>query len=401
MTHVAPINGTAKVVSDCVCDVMDTMGATETVEVIGSDTTNTMSGTDGGAQHFIESRLSRNLFRVLCLLHTNDLPLRKLFIRLDGKTSGKDSSKEPIRRTLKIVKSFKVKETFPAMTDGDSIPILPDEVYHDFSWDQKCLYKLLHALRSGKSYADIINMKLGGLNHSRWLTLAIRVLYLYMCYHNLSEEDTTKLQILVHFIMTNYGPMWFTIKKRPLITDAPKHLFQQTKLLQLLPQKIVDIVKPTVSRSAYQAHPENLLISMLDDDDELVRRKAISIILNIMLKTPTPSTGRPVRPFRAPTLLYDADTYHDIIDWEKETLTEPPLTYSLTDDELKHIVEEPLNVPPYKSHTQSVERAIRQVSIASGLVYDIDSACGLIRYKLSSIAQYKKADTRTQLLNML
>ena len=173
MTHVAPINGTAKVVSDCVCDVMDTMGATETVEVIGSDTTNTMSGTDGGAQHFIESRLSRNLFRVLCLLHTNDLPLRKLFIRLDGKTSGKDSSKEPIRRTLKIVKSFKVKETFPAMTDGDSIPILPDEVYHDFSWDQKCLYKLLHALRSGKSYADIINMKLGGLNHSRWLTLAI------------------------------------------------------------------------------------------------------------------------------------------------------------------------------------------------------------------------------------
>ena len=99
--------------------------------------------------------------------------------------------------------------------------------------------------------------------------------------------------------------------------------------------------------------------------------------------------------------MYDADTYHDIIDWEKETLTEPPLTYSLTDDELKHIVEEPLNVPPYKSHTQSVERAIRQVSIASGLVYDIDSARGMIRSKLSSIAQYKKADTRTQLLNMI
>ena len=63
-----------------------------------------------------------------------------------GKNSGKDSFKGPIGKTLKIVKSLKVKETLPAMTDGDSIPILPDEVNHDFSWDQKCLYKLLHAL---------------------------------------------------------------------------------------------------------------------------------------------------------------------------------------------------------------------------------------------------------------
>ena len=401
MTHMAPTNGTAPVISDCVCDAMDNLGATETVEVIGSDTTNTMSGTDGGAQHFIETRLDKNLFRVLCLLHTNELPLRKLFIHLDGKTSGKDSFSGPIGKTLKIVNSFKVKDTFTAMTAGDSIPILPDEVYHDFSWDQKCLYKLLHALRSGKSYADIINMKLGGLNHSRWLTLAIRVLYLYMCHHNLSEEDTAKLHMLVHFIMTNYGPMWFNIKKRPLITDAPKHIFQQTKLLQLLPQNVVDIVKPTVTRSAYHAHPENLLISMLDDDDELVRRKAVSIIQDIRLKTPVPSTGRPVRPFKAPKLLYDADTYHDIIDWEKETLTEPPLTYNLSDDELVHIVEEPLNVPPYRSHTQSVERAIRQVSIASTQAYDIDSHRGIIKSKLKSIGQYKKGDTRAQLLKML
>ena len=399
MTHVTPTNGTAPACCESVCNAMDEIGATASVKLIGSDTTNTMSGTDGGAQHFIEVRLDRNLFRVFCLLHTNELPLRHLFTHLDGKTSGKDSFKGPIGKMLKIVKTFKVKDNFQPMTDGDSVPILQDEVAHDLSWDQKCLYKLLHALRSGKSNADIINMQLGGLNHSRWLTLANRVLYLDMCEHNLSEEDTAKLKSLVHFIMTNYGPMWFNIKMNPLITDAPKHLFQQTKLLQLLPQNIIDTVKPTVSRSAYHAHPENLLLSMLDDDNEIVRKKAISIIQDIRIKTPGPI--RPIRPFKVPTLLYNADTYHEIIDWEKETLTEPPLTYCLTDDELMHIAEEPLNVPPYRSHTQSVERAIRLVTNASTQVYGIDSVRGLIKSKVSSRQKYKKADTRAQLLKLL
>ena len=63
--------------------------------------------------------------------------------------------------------------------------------------------------------------------------------------------------------MTNYGPMWFSIKMKPLITDAPKHVFQQMKLLKLLPSHVADIVRPYVSRNAYYAHPENLLLAML------------------------------------------------------------------------------------------------------------------------------------------
>ena len=147
---------------------------------------------------------------------------------------------------------------------------------------------------------------------------------------------TTKLNKIVHFIMTNYGPMWFAIKLRPLITDAPKHLFLQTKLLQLLPEDVLNIVKPYVTRNAYNAHPENLLIAMLDDDDELVRKKAVSIILNLRKKNPT--STRPIRLFRPPRILYDADCYHELIDWEKETMTEPPLTFNLSEADLKGIV---------------------------------------------------------------
>merc|ERR1712055_298347 len=143
------------------------MGATESIKVIGSDTTNTMSGTDGGAQHFVEESLDRNLQRVFCNLHTNELPFRNLFQSIDGKTSGKDSFKGPIGKACKDVKKYKVKETFTAVTVGDSVPVLSDEVMHELSWDQKCLYKLLHAVRSGKSNIDIENMQLAGLNHSR------------------------------------------------------------------------------------------------------------------------------------------------------------------------------------------------------------------------------------------
>ena len=387
------------VVCEGIYSILVKLGATESIQVIGSDTTNTMSGTDGGVQHYIEIHLGRNLFRVLCNLHTNELPFRHFFIHEDGETSGKDSFKGPVGRACKMVKTFKLKETFPAVTDGDSVPILPEEVIAQLSWDQKCLYKLLHAVRNGKSNTDIANMKLGGLNHSRWLTLAIRVLYLYMCVHKLGRRVAAKLKRLVHFIMTNYGPMWFTIKLKPFITDAPKHVFHQMQLLKLLPSDVRKIVKPYVSRNAYNAHPENLLIAMLDDSDDAIREKAVNIIKDIRATKQPPT--RPVRAFSVPKLNYDADNYHTMIDLESETLTEPPLTYELTDDDLDLIKEEPLTLPPYRSHTQSVERAVKLVSNASGQVYGLESTRGYIKAQIASRKLYKKCDSKTELIKMV
>ena len=219
MTHFAPAKGTAKVVSDAVVAGLVEMEVTDTIKVIGSDTTNTMSGTEGGAQHYIEEKLDKNLQRIFCNLHTNELPFRNLFQSIDGKTIGNDSFKGPIGKACKDVKKNKVKKTFTAVTAGDSVPIISNELLHELSWDQKCLYKLLHAVRSGKSSIDIENMQLAGLNHARWLTLAIRSLYLYICWHSLSPAETENLNTLIHFIMTNYGPMWFRIKMKPLSNE--------------------------------------------------------------------------------------------------------------------------------------------------------------------------------------
>ena len=43
MTHFAPDKGTANVVSDAVVKGLQEMGATESIKLIGRDTTNTMS----------------------------------------------------------------------------------------------------------------------------------------------------------------------------------------------------------------------------------------------------------------------------------------------------------------------------------------------------------------------
>ena len=171
------------------------------------------------------------------------------------------------------------------------------------------------------------------------------------------------------------------------------------QLLKLLPSDVRKIVKPYVSRNAYNAHPENLLIAMLDDSDDAIREKAVNIIKDIRATKQPPT--RPVRAFSVPKLNYDADNYHTMIDWESETLTEPPLTYELTDDDLDLIKEEPLTLPPYRSHTQSVERAVKLVSNASGQVYGLESTRGYIKAQIASRKLYKKCDSKTELIKMV
>ena len=55
-------------------------GINQTIIVIGSDSTNAMtgSGNDGGLLTHLEKRIGRKCFWSICMLHTNELPLRHL-----------------------------------------------------------------------------------------------------------------------------------------------------------------------------------------------------------------------------------------------------------------------------------------------------------------------------------
>ena len=51
-----------------------------------------------------------------------------------------------------------------------------------------------------------------------------------------------------------------------------------------------------------------------------------------------------VRFFKVPQIKFIATAYHRGIDWCKETVTEPPLTKHLTDDQIRDIVNAPCAV---------------------------------------------------------
>ena len=52
----------------------------------------------------------------------------------------------------------------------------------------------------------------------------------------------------------------------------------------------------------------------------------------------------------------------DLIDWEVEQKTEPPLTMSLSDDTILSAFETPLILDNYPNHTQAVERTVPVVT---------------------------------------
>lgn len=154
-----------------------------------------------------------------------------------------------------------------------------------------------------------------------------------------------------------------------------------------------DIIDPVIQRNAYFAHPENLLIAMLLDEQESIRKQAMNCILQCRKN----NTKKGVRKFVVPKLNFNAKHYTNLIDWNKTTITEPPLTKNLNYDQLMEIVTNPKKTSIFKMpcHTQSVERGVKLVSEASRNICGPEARHGFIvatqasRQKMSKLASKK------------
>ena len=63
-----------------------------------------------------------------------------------------------------------------------------------------------------------------------------------------------------------------------------------------------------------------------------------------------------------------ATTLQEFISWQLDQLQEPVFTCSLTREEIDVIVVKPYEVPDFSIHTQSTERAVKQVTEAAAAV---------------------------------
>ena len=116
---------------------------------MGMDGTAVNTGIHNGVIWLTEQELGKPVQHIICLLHLNELPLRHLFCKIYGVTSGPDSFKGEIGKEVANNVWKEPIVAFP-MVKGN-IPVLSDEQLKDTSRDQYLLYHLGHALQSARS----------------------------------------------------------------------------------------------------------------------------------------------------------------------------------------------------------------------------------------------------------
>ena len=114
---------------------MHTHGGAEKLQVIGGDSTNSMTGWNGGALAHLERLMGHKCMWSICMLHTNELPLRRLITELDGPTNSRDGFTGDIGKLLKKVNGIPMKKLFPAVESGEPLIELPENVVKNMSTD--------------------------------------------------------------------------------------------------------------------------------------------------------------------------------------------------------------------------------------------------------------------------
>ena len=296
------------------------------VLVVGCDGTVVNTGYKNGIIAKIEQHFGRCVQWSVCMLHRNELPLRKLITQLDGKSTGPKGFSGPIGKLLNNCEGLPILDF--AQIPGENIHVSNMD---DLSTDQKYLLSIYRAISSGEVSDSLALLKPGNIVLSRWLTTANRLLRLYVSTSSPSEN----FKMIVLFIMKVYVPTWLEIKCNQSIVLGSKHLYSLIKRMKSLGNDLVDIVKATVQRNAFFANPETILLCMTHDENPWIRKLTWRRILKAR-KLHAEHGG--VRAFMIPKLNFDADNYYDMVTW-MEDVTEPPLTSFMDTAEIEKFID--------------------------------------------------------------
>ena len=372
-------------------------GVEKTLTHLGADSTTSNTGWRKGIIAWLEKLLGRKFHWLICMLHTNELGLRQLVAKLDGKTNSKTGFSGPLGKMLPEVNNMEPKLDFKKIDIGPEDEELTDEVVKDLSKDQKMLYQRWRAVKTGKLSRDVAICQSGNIVHSRWLTTAEAFLKMYQSKHGLEGELLKRLETIVTYISSVYCYMWFRIKSKHSWLEGPRHILTELGLFKLQSPEVQEILLPTLRRSAWHSHSEAVLQSMVCSQDREEREFAVSAILKIRGRNKLGNT-KP-RPMKLPELNVDATELKDMISWKKAK--EPLLTCSLAKEEIKSIKEEPMKVPYHCLHTQGIERAVKETTNAAGSVFGFERRDGYIRGRIENISLMPALNSKKCLENLL
>ncbi|KAE8741687.1 hypothetical protein FOCC_FOCC012785 [Frankliniella occidentalis] len=386
--HSTPISGHAASVSNSILDHLQSKNISlEKTSSIGCDGTSVNTGHKGGVIRLLEVKLQKPLQWFICLLHFNELLMKHIMEHVDGPTNGPRAYKGTIGQLLPDCHLLPV-------VDFDFISVeLPPLSTPDLSTDQCYLLRMAHAVTTGNVPPDLSELKPGPLNHARWLTLACRILRLYVA----TEVPGENLKTLATFVMRVYVPQWFQIKRRPSCTEGARHIFQAIQRSRYLPRPLIGVIDKVIQTNAYFAHHENILLAMLFDDLKEIRLEAASIIIGA--RNHQQSASGKLRRFRVPTINFNATSYRSMITWPK-TCSEPPVLRHFSNDEINEIAltNSKTSVHKLPCHTQAVERGVKIVTEASSSVCGERSREGFIECRSESRKTLPNLDTKKDFL---
>jgi len=156
-------------------------------------------------------------------------------------------------------------------------------------------------------------------------------------------KPSKSLVELTTFCLKIYFPTWFCIKKENKITDGAKKFFKLVERVRQFPSdKVRDISMKVLQRNAYFAHSENVILGMLTEDDENIRRRAVDKISELRseasastdMESSTLETSRKdvVRQFKVPKINVEATHFYEPTNLDSiKDISQPPVVMDLDD----------------------------------------------------------------------
>ena len=103
--------------------------------------------------------------------------------------------------------------------------------------------------------------------------------------------------------------VWFSIKHMPQLCKGSEHFFLLIKSCHSLTLNIQEISYNCISQNVYFGHCESILLLMLYDNDNDIRKKALEVINKEKSKA-APSHHRK---FKMPSLNFQANYNYELI----------------------------------------------------------------------------------------
>ena len=156
---------------------------------------------------------------------------------------------------------------------------------------------------------------------------------------------------------------------------------------------------PYVLSSAWFSHSECVLLTLLCSEEEEERRFAVKKVLELRGDSEIGDNSVRSR-VHAAYFNKDATKLTDLTSWN-ENVFEPVLTCCLTPDSIREFLDRPMEVSYMPVHGQSMERLVKQVTVACSSVFGYDARDRFLRAREANRFLMPKNNTKKNLSKMI